>query len=133
MANIKQYKIDYYSGEAEICVEVDHDKVTEETLHEINHFWSDAESRLVEADNNILQAVLVYLGQVLLWKQVQSSFGVTGLIKSFDWDDRFSYDSRFEGWPKMDGSMGFKLVSIIPYVFYEGDFEVSEIQPKEVK
>lgn len=131
MANIKQYKIDYNGEEAEICVEIDHDKVTEEMLHEINNFWSQAEYRLAEADGNILQAVLVQLGQVILWKQLESDLNISGLINAFDWDNRFSYDSALEGWPKMDGSTGFKLIRILAYEFSQYDFNVAEIQSEE--
>ncbi len=124
---IKRYKIDYNFGEAEIHIEVDHDKVTDADLHEINNFWSGAERRVAAADGDVLKAVLVLLGQVVLWKQVESDSSVEGIVHAFDWGNKFLYDSALEGWPKMDGSMGFKLVEIEPYEFFAENFKVEEV------
>ncbi len=40
MSNIKKYIIDY-DWKASIEIEIDHDVMTEEKLHQINNFWSD--------------------------------------------------------------------------------------------
>ncbi|EFC0095550.1 DUF2528 family protein [Escherichia coli] len=45
MSNIKKYIIDY-DWKASIEIEIDHDVMTEEKLHQINNFWSDSEYRL---------------------------------------------------------------------------------------
>ncbi len=44
MSNIKKYIIDY-DWKASIEIEIDHDVMTEEKLHQINNFWSDSEYR----------------------------------------------------------------------------------------
>ncbi|WP_223274663.1 DUF2528 family protein, partial [Escherichia albertii] len=41
MPNIKKYIIDY-DWKASIEIEIDHDVMTEEKLHQINNFWSDS-------------------------------------------------------------------------------------------
>ncbi|KOZ19169.1 DUF2528 family protein, partial [Escherichia coli] len=44
MSNIKKYIIDY-DWKASIEIEIDHDVMTEEKLHQINNFWSDSVNR----------------------------------------------------------------------------------------
>ena len=39
MSNIKKYIIDY-DWKASIEIEIDHDVMTEEKLHQINNFWT---------------------------------------------------------------------------------------------
>ncbi len=50
MSNIKKYIIDY-DWKASIEIEIDHDVMTEEKLHQINNFWSDSEYRLNKHDS----------------------------------------------------------------------------------
>ena len=42
MGNVKKYTVDY-DWKAELTVEIDHDVMTDEKLHEINNFWSNAD------------------------------------------------------------------------------------------
>ncbi|CTT58870.1 putative single-stranded DNA binding protein of prophage [Escherichia coli] len=61
MSNIKKYIIDY-DWKASIEIEIDHDFMTEEKLHQINNFWSDSEYRL-NKHGSVLNAVLIMLAQ----------------------------------------------------------------------
>ena len=61
MSNIKKYIIDY-DWKASIEIEIDHDVMTEEKLHQINNFWSDSEYRL-NKHGSVLNAVLIMLAQ----------------------------------------------------------------------
>lgn len=61
MGNVKKYTVDY-DWKAELTVEIDHDVMTDEKLHEINNFWSNADYRL-ERQGSVLNAVLVMLAK----------------------------------------------------------------------
>ena len=58
MSNIKKYIIDY-DWKASIEIEIDHDVMTEEKLHQINNFWSDSE---YGNDSNLL---IVFYVQIM--------------------------------------------------------------------
>ncbi|PLY02746.1 MAG: hypothetical protein C0622_05195 [Desulfuromonas sp.] len=126
MANVKKYRVDYDGGVAGITVEIDHDIMTEPALHEINNFWLDAEYRLANAKGDILMAVLVFLAQTSLIVQLEGDYNINGLIKRFDYDDPY-LSGGIEGWPKMDGSAGIKIVRLDQHVFYHNDFNVKEV------
>jgi hypothetical protein len=49
MGNVKKYTVDY-DWKAELTAEIDHDVMTDEKLHEINNFWSNADYRLSARD-----------------------------------------------------------------------------------
>ncbi|WP_321367647.1 DUF2528 family protein [uncultured Desulfuromusa sp.] len=127
MANIKKYTVDYNCGEGSITVEIDHNIMTEEALHEINNFWSEAEDRLADADGNILNAVLTSLCEVVLRGLCADNLNIHGVILSFDWENSYFYDNAHEGWPKMDGSMGIKIIDFEPICFCAGDFRIKEV------
>ncbi|MFG0647732.1 DUF2528 family protein [Leclercia adecarboxylata] len=106
MANIKSYTVDY-DWKAELEVEIDHDVVTEEMLHEINNFWSDAEYRLGRQDS-ILNTVLIMLAKEALLLALSEGYNTRGVVAAFDWDE----GNGIEGWPPMDGSQGIKITSV---------------------
>lgn len=122
----KRYRVDYNSDEGFIVVDIDHEKLTDETLASINDFWMDAEYRLACSDDNVLHAVLKLLCEMVLKFQMDCSQTVEGVINDFD--PKVSYGKGgIEGWPKMDGSMGIKIIAIGNFEFLETDFEVKEV------
>lgn len=87
---------------------------------EINEFWSGADERMSEADDDVLVAVLNMLCRNALVMELTHfigavhEFAVTGV----------------EGWPLLDGSCGIKLVSVESIDF---DSEISiRSEPIEV-
>jgi hypothetical protein len=104
MANIKRYEIDY-DWKANVTVEIDHDIVTEEALHELNNFWSNAEYRVMQHDS-VLNAVLKMLAREIIQIQFTAGYTTDYLIKQFDWDS----GNGQEGCPPMDGSQGIKII-----------------------
>ncbi|UUE75516.1 DUF2528 family protein [Pectobacterium aroidearum] len=82
MADVKRYGVNWF-GELDLVVEVDHDVVTNDTLTEINTFWSDADERLDDADGNVLVAVLKMLGQQCWELMIAHNFNTYGLIQEF--------------------------------------------------
>ena len=103
MSNIKKYIIDY-DWKASIEIEIDHDVMTEEKLHQINNFWSDSEYRL-NKHGSVLNAVLIMLAQHALLIAISSDLNAYGVVCEFDWND----GNGQEGWPPMDGSEGIRI------------------------
>ena len=80
MSNIKKYIIDY-DWKASIEIEIDHDVMTEEKLHQINNFWSDSEYRL-NKHGSVLNAVLIMLAQHALLIAISSDLNAYGVVSS---------------------------------------------------
>ncbi|WP_028294057.1 DUF2528 family protein [Oceanobacter kriegii] len=102
MTNFKRYTVQYDFA-AEITVEIDHDVMTDETLHEINDFWMDNDEMLESADGNIIHAVLKRLCIVCLSLDIEYGYNTGGIIELIE---------KLEGWPAVDGSTGIKLLSV---------------------
>ncbi|WP_129954211.1 DUF2528 family protein [Escherichia coli] len=90
MSNIKKYIIDY-DWKASIEIEIDHDVMTEEKLHQINNFWSDL--------------------------AISSDLNAYGVVCEFDWND----GNGQEGWPPMDGSEGIRITDIDTSGIFDSD------------
>lgn len=100
MANIKTYILDY-DNKAEVVVEIDHDVLNDELLHEINNFWDGADVRLSVCDGNILKVVL----RLLATAAIREEFMGWSAFMSFR-------NGGMEGWPKLDGGCGIKLMKV---------------------
>lgn len=112
MSNVKRYVLEYADG-YEVTVEIDHDIMTDEQLHEINNFWSGAKGRLYR--DSVLNAVL----KMFLVRWMQES------CEAFDPEARFN-SGEVEGWPPLDGRYGIKLVNYDPF-----DFESENVYVRE--
>jgi hypothetical protein len=86
---------------------------------EINNFWCGAECRLDDAGDDVVKAVLTMLCRCALVEEIISSQGAV---------HTFAVQGQ-EGWPKLDGSEGIKLVRV-EQVNFEGDVSISS---KKVK
>ncbi|WP_221800465.1 DUF2528 family protein [Oceanobacter mangrovi] len=122
MSNIKLYRIDW-DYKAELVVEVDHEVMTEEKLHEINNFWTSPESRISDA-GTVLNAVLKMLTSRCIDLMIESGWGDSFLVDKFDWDKKYGV----EGWPQMDGSEGIKIISAEPPEFSYDDMTIEELE-----
>ena len=120
---IKKYKVDY-DFKAEVVIEIDNEIMTEAKLAEINDFWSDSDWR-VKSCGSVLNAVLKMLTQVVLRNQVEYGYNTFGIVSLFDFD---ACNGGIEGWPKMDGSHGIKLVSVDDMDFNCDDMSISIIK-----
>lgn len=117
MADVKRYGVNWF-GELDLVVEVDHDVVTNDTLTEINTFWSDSSDRLRDADGDVLIAVLKMLAQRCFQLTTAYGYSVKGLVLEFE---------TIEGWPRMDGSEGFKIIDCDELIFCKADISVSDV------
>ena len=122
--SIKRYNIDY-DWKANVYIEIDDELCTEELLNEINTFWGGAEERLNDANGVLLNAVLILLSKTALNIQFENSYNLRGVVDAFDWDAEFG-EQGIEGWPKMDGSSGIKIIGIIGFQFESSDFTIKE-------
>jgi hypothetical protein len=125
--NLKKYEINYNSGDAVLVVEVDHDLMTGANLHLINNFWGDSKRRLEEEDDDVLHAVLTMLAEVVWARQMDYAQTVEGVIEDFNWDAKHGARG-IEGWPKMDGSAGIRIVYIEDFGFSPFDIDIEEIK-----
>ncbi|MBJ8955884.1 DUF2528 family protein [Citrobacter braakii] len=122
MSNIKKYTVDY-DWKAEIDIEIDHDVMTEEKLHEINNFWSEAKYRLMKHES-VLNAVLIMLAQHAMLIALENGFNTYGVVCEFDWKE----GNGQEGWPSMDGSEGIKITGIdVSGVFDSDDMTIKSL------
>jgi len=98
-----------------MTVEIDHDVMTEEKLHEINNFWTNAEWRLDKKDGVVLHAVLDLLFCHVQRLIVEDPFGLNlkGVLYAFAWKDaKGNRKNGEEGWPDMDGNHGIRIVDV---------------------
>lgn len=113
----KRYIVSY-DWTFDMVVDIDHSLCTDELLHQINNFWSDAEWRLSRANDNILHAVLRLMAKMALRLNVS------------DWRDTVSLlraqETCPEGWPVLDGSAGITLVSLDDFEFDSDEFSIKE-------
>ena len=123
---IKKYKVSHDSG-AEMTVEIDHSIMTENELHELNNFWSGAKDRLSDEDGNILEVALKLLLERVLSVQFEGGLNTQGVINAFDWDYPHGNGGQ-EGYPKLDGSIGIKLLDVEGFEFLTCDMSISEVQ-----
>lgn len=119
----KRYYISHVNDGA-IEVEIDHDIMTEEKLHEINNFWTSADFRLACCKGNVLHAVLKNLAADVITENVSYTLNLTGVIRRFDYQD----GQGVEGWPKMDGSDGITITNIETPSFDDDDMTVEEVE-----
>jgi hypothetical protein len=111
---IKRYTVSY-SWTYDMVVDVDHAVMTDEKLHEINNFWSNADWRLQRARGDVLKAVLRMLAL--------TAFRMT--ITDLDPEGRLREGTE-EGWPPLDGSHGITLVSLDYFELDDDEISIKE-------
>lgn len=124
MSDVKRYEITWNAHEDApvLTVEIDHAICTDESLHQINNFFINAEDRYVNSDCDITATVLKMLAVICFSEQAgpTGDWNTYGLICQFK-------DGNYEGWPPMDGSEGIKILGCdSPSVCYD-DMEVEEV------
>jgi hypothetical protein len=125
MSNIKKYTITEWNDNTVVFV-VDHDKITNESFHALNNFWSDSESRLDDANGDVVIAVLKMFAEYCLKHQMYHSLNNYGMMSHFGTDDR--PHSGVEGYPRMDGSVGILLVSVdTPEIEIDDDVKTEKV------
>ncbi|HAT1685139.1 TPA: DUF2528 family protein, partial [Klebsiella oxytoca] len=88
MSNVKRYEITWHAHEDApvLTVEIDHAICTDKLLHQINHFFINAEDRLLNNDGDITITVLKMLAVTCFTEQTGPTGGwnAKGLIAMFE-------------------------------------------------
>lgn len=124
MSNKKRYLLEHDGTYFDMTVEVDHDKVTEKVLTEINEFWTDGKDRLEAAGGDVLQAVLKMLCQYVITLQIEYGYNTHGIRELFNWGVR---GNGQEGWPMMDGSEGIEIIHVSNTEIPSSEITVMEV------
>jgi len=108
-------KISYEWWEA--TVEIFRSDETTNNMKEQLLFWGGGQERIDNQDGNIEQAYLKMLGEYLIAESI-IGWTVKGLID--EWNDK-------EGWSKLDGSAGIKLLSCSNWEFETEEFFIDRM------
>ncbi|MBR7777400.1 DUF2528 family protein [Undibacterium rugosum] len=117
MSNIKKYKVTY--DLFDLYVEIDHEVMTDEKLHEINNFWGNATYRFKSQNKGDITATVLKLLASEVFRQSVTSWNP---IDQFEWGK----GKGIEGWPSMDGSDGIKITHV-DELFFDADEMTIEI------
>lgn len=110
--NWTRFTLEYGMGCHEVIVEIDDRPETLDVLHEINNFCGPHVARAsIDRHGSVLKAVLAQL----CVKAMDLS------VREFSVIAAFNEGSGQEGWPRLDGSEGIRLVSVEDFYFDEGD------------
>jgi len=121
----KTYTVTCADLDCSITVEIDHAMLTEADLHVLNNFWSDHDSMLDSHDGNVTHAVLERILRKVMYIQIVDGWTIDGLIRQFNFSDP-NWNGATEGFPKMDGSDGIRIVKVEDIDFDAYTVEVSE-------
>ncbi|EPF7465391.1 DUF2528 family protein [Serratia marcescens] len=119
MPNIKRYEVEY-DWKGSLIVEINHDVMTDEKLHEINDFWSNNTYR-ISKQGSVLNAVLAMLAQTAFLIQISNDYNTYGVVSAFSWEN----GEGQEGWPPMDGSEGIKIIDCQIDLFDTDDMTIT--------
>lgn len=111
----KRYKLTY-AEMFDVVVDIDDEKCTDELLHQINNFWSNAKYRLLAAQGDIRKAVLQMLCVTVMQLSITEWNALNHMV-----------EGKEEGWPALDGSSGITLVSVDDYEFTDDEVEICEV------
>ena len=112
--SIQRYTVSY-SWTYDMVVDIDRSICTDELLHQINNFWSDAEWRLSRARGDVLKAVLRMLA-LTAFRMTITDLAPEHVLKV----------EGIEGWPKLDGSYGITLVSLDYFELDDDEISIKE-------
>lgn len=124
---LKKFKISYPDLSWDCLVELDEDQIitglganenhqasVKDLIKQMVEFWHDWENFLKENDGDYLTAFLKMLGQKILLLKIEYGGNIQqGFVDS-------------EGWVRMVGSYGIKIISADDVNFNESDFVVEE-------
>lgn len=115
-------RIKMSAWDCSVTFEVDHDKLDLDELKDMHTFWMGHEDTLREFDGNMLYAFLSGAAATAINIQFDRGYHLKGLIEEFDYDER---GCGVEGYCKMDGSTGIRIVAIDELIV--GDFTAEEL------
>jgi len=120
----QQFKISYdWDWEMKVEIDFDFPNIMGE-IKDMVEFWSNWEERLDDNDGDYVKTFLKQLGQKVYF-MINDCGSVYSLLNSFDWDDKFFGGE--EGYCKMDGSKGIKIIRADSWSVDKEEFEVEDV------
>jgi hypothetical protein len=104
MSTLKTFRVSTNSGDQEVTLEVDMDKLTPALATTVNNFWGEASDRVHAEDGNVVHAVVRLYGARLIREMLDdggASFGKSSEDLQRAWTQRMRAE---EGWPSSDGT-----------------------------
>lgn len=126
----KTYTAHCHDLGASITVEIDHAILTDDKLHEINNFWISAAVKLADRSGNVTHAVLDRVLRKVMWIQIVEDWTLEALIRQFDYELR-DWSGDTEGFPKMDGTEGIRIIQVEDPDFDDYGIEIEEVPPAD--
>lgn len=114
------YGIEYGPTWWECTVEIDHNDETLANIKSMVEFWMGWEDRLETNDGDYTKTFLQQLAREICMIEVEFNYNLVGVTGEFN---------NREGWCKMDGSMGIKIVNVDDFEFEHRQYEVGEGVP----
>jgi hypothetical protein len=113
---VKKFKLSHLWAMWEAEVEIDEKKAAP-AIKEMVEFWTGWEGRLEDNNGNYLETFLIQFAREIFIFQAEHSYNLGGVIEAF---------ASREGWAKMDGSQGIKILSVDSLDFDYSDFSFEE-------
>lgn len=123
----KTFTVEHYPTCGSIEIEIDFDfkhKWNEvetsqiDAIHTMNNFFTGSEDRLNEADGDVVVAFLKMITKKILMMSIEFYCNAYGIVLQFDKGE--------EGYIKLDGSQGMKLIDLdIPDFDCENDYGIT--------
>ncbi len=112
------YRIEHEDTYWSCTVELYLEKATV-PIKEMVDFWSGSDERLEDNNGDYVQAFLKQLASKVHWLVICNNYNLYGVLSAFD--------KGIEGWCKMDGSQGIKLIHVDDPTLADDQFEVKKI------
>lgn len=114
---MKKYKITFESFiyDWNCVVEIDEEK-SKAPIKEMVEFWMGWEHRLAMNDNDYIKTFLQQLARKIFYLSFAEGYNLNGIITCFN--------NWIEGWYKMNGEYGIKILEVDPVEIEADDFSV---------
>ena len=103
--NITRYIFGHADGYTDVIIDIDREIWTDEKLIDLYAFWRDP-AEITDTDYPAAEAVGTMLATRCL---ALATKHIGDVVDFFDTDAKHGGQ---EGWPKMDGSAGFRIISV---------------------
>lgn len=131
MKNIQRYTIEHVPTSCGLTVEINFDFVSEvkkekysmmQMIKTMVDFFSDGDNRL-KSNKNYLEAFLKQLTEISIFISIENNCNINGVIRQFE---------KQEGYCRMDGSMGIKLIELCRLELDDqDDYEITKLDNLE--
>ncbi len=126
----KKYKISHFDSHSTLTVEIDfsckidvgegEEYTVDQSIKDMVDFWMGKDERLMDSEGDYTIAFLKQLHAEVMEIFIEYNYNLWGITEEFN---------NREGWSKMDGSCGIKLIDFEESVLFDADlFGVEELK-----